>query len=267
MATQFPEEYLTTLDKILAAETYTAKYQAQGAEFTSVKTVKIPELVIGDALADYSGSFGNDDKAEIAYETYTLEKDREYSFTVDAVEDIDEQHLRVANGAAEVQRRLLIPEMDGYFFTKAAAAAKTAGKTKLTAANVKEELRKARTQFVANGIGTSADLFISSTALALLEDATDRQWSNEGDIHTTIGRYDIFDVYEVPDTVLAQDFIAIAGGQQTIKNIVKRAVTRVFTPEQNQVSDGWLCQMRWVYGNIAYKNQKAGIYANKGAQG
>lgn len=267
MDTQFPQEYLTTLDKILAAETYTARYQVQGAEFTSIKTVNIPELVIGDSLADYAGSFGNDDKAEIAYTAYTLEKDREYSFTVDAVDDIDEQHLRVANGAAEVQRRLLIPEMDGYFFKKAAAAAKTSGKTQLTVENIKDELRNARTQFVANGIGLSADMFISSTALALLEKATDRQWSSESDIHTTVGRYDIFNVYEVPDTMLAQDFIAIAGGQQTIKNIVKRAVTRVFSPEQNQTSDGWLCQMRWVYGNIAYKNQKAGIYANKGALG
>ena len=54
----------------------------------------------------------------------------------------------------------------------------------------------------------------------------------------------------------------------TIKTVIKRAVTRVFAPEVNQVSDGYLCQGRWVYGNVALKNKTAGIYASKaGATG
>lgn len=268
MATEFPVEYLNTLDKILCTESYTSAYQVQGAEFIGAKTVNVPELTLSDSLSDYTGKFANGSKAEIHYTPYSLEKDREYSFTVDAVEDMNENHLRVANGLAEVQRTLVIPELDTYFFAKAAAAAKTKATATLTAANIKAELRKVRTAFVSAGIANSADLFMSSTALALLEDATDRGWANEGELHTMIGRYDIFNIYEVPDAMLAQDFIAIAGGQQTIKTVIKRAVTRVFAPEVNQVSDGYLCQGRWVYGNVALKNKTAGIYASKaGATG
>lgn len=264
MATEFPQEYLNTLDKILATETFTSPYQVQGAEFTGTKTVQIPELTIGDGLGDYEGAFGNDDLAEIHYTSYTLTNDKEYSFSVDAVEDIDEQHLRIANGAAEVQRLLAIPARDGNFFTKVAAGAGTKTTVALTNANIKDELRKVRSKFVSIG-AMSADLYISSTALAALEDATERQWSNEGDIHTAIGRYDIFTIYEVPDDLLKCDFIAIAGGTNTAKSIMKRAVTRVFSPEQNQVSDGWLVQMRWVFDTIVYKNKKAAIYTNKAA--
>lgn len=264
MATEFPQAYLNTLDGILATESFTSAYQVQGAEFVNAKTVNVPELVLGE-LSDYTGKFGNDHTTELKYTAYTLDKDREYSFTVDAVEDADEANLRVANGLAEAQRVLVIPEMDTYFFGKAAAAAKTKGKTALTKENIKDEVRNARTQFVAAGLGQSADLFISSTALALLEDATDRQWSNEDAVTRMIGKYDIFTIYEVPDAMLAQDFIAISGGQGTIKNVIKRAVTKVTAPEVNQISDGYLCQARWVYGTVALKNKAAGIYVNKGA--
>lgn len=270
MATQFPQEYLNTLDSILTAETFTAAYQETGAEFVSAKTVNIPTMSIGTSLGNYNGAFGNDDKAEIAYEAYTLSNDKEYSFSVDAVDDIDENHLRVANGAAEVQRQLTIPAMDSNFFAKVLAGAGTKKTDTLAVADgsgkvgIKTALRAVRSKFVEIG-QMNADLFISSTALSLLEEATDRQWASEGDIHTMIGRYDIFNIYEVPDALLGCDFLAIAGGKNTVKTVIKRAVTRVFAPEQNQTSDGWLCQMRWVYDTIVRKPKKAAIYSNKAA--
>ena len=276
MATEFPQKYLNTLDKILAAETFTAAYQVAGAEFVNAKTVNIPEIVLGESLHDYDGTFAGTDKAEVKYETYTLAQDKAYSFTVDAVEDMDEQHLRVANGAAEVQRRLAIPAMDTNFFAKAAAGAGTkktytlgvtdGGSEEAPVKGIKTALREVRSKFVAVGC-MDADLFISSTALAMLEDATERQWASEDGIYTMIGKYDIFNIYEVPDALLACDFIAIAGGQNTVKQVVKRAKTQVIGENENQNSDGVKVNMRWVFDTIVYKKQAGAIFTNKGAQG
>lgn len=53
MATEFPEEYLKALDKVIELSSFTTKYQVKGAEFSAAKTVKIPELVFDGGTTDY----------------------------------------------------------------------------------------------------------------------------------------------------------------------------------------------------------------------
>ena len=264
MATEFPVEYLTALDELVEQESFTNRYQVQGAEFTSKKTVMIPELVIADGLVDYD-RFKTENTAEIKYTSYELEKDMQTAFYIDAVEDIDEQHLRLLNVAREFERTKLVPSIDQYFFNKAKASAKTDAKNNLTAANIKEELRKARMQMVQNGF-TSADLYLSVDALSCLEDAIDRQFAGEGVITDVVGHYDMFDLFMVPDDRLGVDFAVIGGGTDTIKHIWKRQVAKIFGPEVNQSGDGTTLQFRWVYGTLCRKNKTGGIYVNKGAK-
>ena len=38
-------------------------------------------------------------------------------------------------------------------------------------------------------------------------------------------------------------------------------------PGQHTEGDGWMAQMRWVFGHIALDNKKVALYTHKGAQG
>ncbi len=262
MATEFPVEYLTALDELVEQESFTTRYQVSGAEFTSTKTIRIPELEIANGTVAYD-RFKTENTAEIKYASYELDKDVQTAFYIDAVEDINEQHLRLLNVARDFERLKLVPEIDTYFFGKVKANAKTDAKTNITAANIKEELRKARVQMVQNGF-TSADLYLSVDALSCLEDSIDRQFAGEGTITDVVGHYDMFDLFMVPDARLGLDFAVIGGGTDTIKHIWKRQVAKTFGPEVNQSGDGTTLQFRWVYGSLCPKNRKGGIYVNKG---
>lgn len=262
MATEFPVEYLTALDKVIELNSFTTKYQVKGAEFANAKTVKVPELVFDGGTVDYD-RFETEGSVEQKYTAYELDKDRQKAFYIDAVEDIDDGHVRTTNAVSEFERLFLVPELDKYFFANVGTKAKTKATETITAENVKAEIRKAETQMVNNGFA-AADLYMTTAALHALEDSIDRQFAGEGVITDVVGKYNMFDIHRVPDERLAGlDFAVIAPG--TVRNIIKRACNYLFQPGQHTHGDGWLCQMRWVYGNIVRKNQAAGLYVNKAA--
>lgn len=265
--TEFPVEYAQVLDEVIEQESFTTKYQVQGAEFAGSRSVKVPErkFKADDKTKPYD-RFKNPDVVPIVNTTYTLDKDEEKAFVADALDVQDQPLLALQGTAAEFERRFFVPQIDAYFFGKAAAAAKTKATEDITAANVKELLRDARTQMVNNGFAR-ADLYMTSDALACLEDSLDRQFAGEGEITDVVGRYNIFDIHEVPDARLGQDFIVIgqsAATSEVIRLVWKRVVSKYFPPEINQSGDDHLLQLRWVYGTIALKNKNVGLFAHKG---
>lgn len=262
--TEFPVEYAQTLDEVVAQESFTTRYNVQGAEFVNARTVKVPEMKIAKGTTDYD-KFQTKNDVTITYTTYELDMDRETAFYLDALDVQDQPLLDLVRVGSEFERVKFVPEVDKHFFGKAATAAKTNAKTDLTAANIRSELRKARTQLKQNGYNSAA-LYLSSDAMSCLEDSLDRTFSGEDVITDAVGRYNIFDLYEVPDDRLGVDFCVIANGERVIRNVVKRAVSKLFTPEVNQNGDGYELQMRWVFGTVALKNKNGGIYVSKGTK-
>lgn len=265
--TEFPVEYSQVLDEVVEQEAFSNAFQEQGAEFARGRKVKVPEMIFDGGTDEYD-RFQTKGEAVITYTEYELEKDRQKAFYNDALDVIDQPLLAMTNIASQFERTKLVPEIDLYFFGKAQAAAKTKATTDLTAANIKGELRNARTQLKNAGYA-SAYLFMSADALACLEDSLDREFAGEGVITDTVGQYNFFEVFEVPDERLdGADFIAI--GKSTDKNtkpirfVWKRAVTKYIPDTINQNGDGDELQMRWVFGTVALKNKAAGIYTNKG---
>lgn len=260
----FPVEYLEAIDEVLAGATYAGRYNVAGAEFVNGRTVSVPDIDFGNSPEPTAYSrFSSESGVTIARTPYTLDHDVEKVFFVDAAEAQDEPAVAMTNVVSEYERTVFAPYVDADFFAKAKAQALAKGTVTLTAANIKGELRKARTQFAEHGL-MGGGLYMSPTALALLEDATDRQWSNETSITDTVGSYDGFQVFEVPAATLGCDFLAISGGLQTIRYITKRAAAYSFAPGQHTQGDGWLNQFRWIFGTIVRKNKKPGIYANEG---
>lgn len=262
MATEFPVEYLTVLDEVIEQESFTTKYNVAGAEFANAKTVMVPEIIFDGGTEDYD-RFKTEGKSELKYEPYTLEYDRQKTFYVDAIEDLDEAHLRVLNQVTQFERTKFVPEIDKNFFGHVAKKAKTTGTAALTTSNIKAELRKARTQIVNAGFGR-ADLYVTADTLAILEDAINREFAGEGVITDMVGAYNIFDIYMVPDERMGGlDFAAIVNDPEVVRHVVKRAAHYFFAPGQHSTGDGYLDQMRWVYGDVTRKNKTAGLYAHK----
>ncbi len=263
---EFPKEYVDAIDEVLAGATYATAYDVGAAEFVSGRQVSVPELSFGDSPnpVDYNRFQGGEADVALNRTTYTLANDKEKVFYVDAADAIDEAAADITKIVSEYQRTILAPFVDKDFFTVAKTKAKTKGTETLTAANIKGEIRKARTQFTQAGL-MGGNLYMSSAALGLLEDATDRQWSNDSSISDAIGNYDGFQVFEVPDELLQADFTVISGGTNTIRYITKRAALYTFAPGQHTNGDGWMAQLRWIFGSIVRNNKVAGIYTNKAA--
>lgn len=260
---EFPTAYAEALDEVLAGATFASAYNVQGAEFVNARQVSIPEIDFGSnpEPVAYDG-FSTVGDATIERTVYTLDNDVEKVYRIDALDSIDEAAADATRLTSEWMRLEFSKYIDKKFFAAALSKAKTTGTTALTAANVKAEVRKARTQFVEAGL-TGGNLYMTPTALGMLEDATERQWSNDTSITDTVGNYNGFAVYEVPSEILGADFIAISGGTQTIEYVTKRAVSYLFAPGGHTEGDCWLEQMRWVFGMIVKKNKRPGIYASK----
>ena len=266
MTTEFPVEYLTVIDEVIEQGSFTSKYNVAGAEFANAKPVMVPEISFDGGTEDYQ-RFKSEGKSELTYEPYTLDYDREKTFYVDAIDDVDEAHLRVLNQVSQFERVYLVPEIDKNFFAHVAKKAKTTGTAALTAGNIKAELRKARNQMVQAGFAR-ADLYVSADTLGCLEDAINREFAGEGVITDMVGAYNIFDVYMVPDERLGGlDFAVIANNPEVVRHVVKRAAHFFFAPGEHTTGDGYLDQLRWVYGDVTRKNKTAGLYAHKAAAG
>ena len=262
--TEFPIEYLNALDKEMTQASFSSKYDVQGAEFVSKRTVKVPNIKFDNGMMPYDG-FKTDTGASLEWTTYTLDNDKQAVFKVDAAEDIDTAHILSTNLGGEFLRTQAVPEMDADFFSKMVEYAGNRATTALAEQNIKAELRKVRTAFTQAGV-TGGDLYMSSAALELLENAIDRQFAGEGTITDTVGSYNGFAVYEVPEDRLGTgvDFIAIANG--CARYIKKRAASYIFQPGQHPLGDDWLSQFRWIYGAISELNKRKGIYAHHTAE-
>lgn len=261
---KFPEAYTDALDEVLATSSFASRYGDTGAEFVNARTVNVPDIAFASAkVNDYDG-FKTQNDVTLTYTPYTLDHDKQAVFSVDAVDDLDTASVLSTKAASEYERTIFVPAVDTDFFSVLKAKAKATGTTALTAANIKGEIRKARSQFAQAGL-MGGDLYMSSAALALLEDATQREWSNETAITDTVGSYDGFSIFEVPDAELGTDFTAVSGGKNTARYITKRAVSYIFAPGAHTGGDCWLSQHRWVYGTIVKKNKVSGIYVNAAA--
>jgi hypothetical protein len=260
----FPKEYLETIDEALVGQTFASRYQTGGEEFVSNRTVLVPDITFPGATTpnDYDGFVTKND-IKLGYTPYQLAYDKQEVFQVDAVDDIDTAGLMTVNAVTQYDRLHFAPWLDQTFFgdVKGMAGGAQGTAAAITKTNVKAAFREARTHLRKHGLA-GGDVYMSSTALAALEDATNREWSNEGTITDSVGRYNDFDLFEdagerLPDGI---DMLVISGGVATVRYVLKRAVTYTFAPGSHTGGDNWLTQIRRVFGVVGRRNKRPGIY-------
>lgn len=267
----YPDAFGRSLDEVLTGATYANRYDSSlGAEFVGGRTVRVPMLDFGSDPAPKPYSrFDSETGVTLNYQAYNLANDYEQQFYIDALETEDTGGvLTAAAVAAQWTRTVLAPFVDSKLFADAfAARGNTDSPTPITSwDSLKAAIRAARSQAVAAGLG-AGELYLTSDLIAILEDGAPRQWGNDTSLNTTIGSYNGFDIFEVPEATLGTNvqMLAVSGGTTTLRHVVKRAVTYTFPAGSHTKGDGDLTQIRWVFGTIALAKKRAGIWALKSA--
>ena len=279
-------KFLPILDEIYKKGAATSVFDARVMTnaFTGVNEIKV--LKVGTVgLGNYSRDTGYP-KATVtaAWETMKLTIERGREFSVDRMDD--EETLGMTFGAVVggYQREHVVPELDAYRFAKYASAsgilkASPATLTKETiigaiddAVAKMDEAEVPRTERVLN---------ISTALQPMLNSALARQWGSDGTVNTILSGYNDMPInWVVPgrfytgitlndgssgdgfkpteSTGKAINFMIIH--KPAVLQVVKFALPKIFTPEENQDKDAWKFQFRLYHDAFVYDNKAKGIY-------
>ena len=221
-----------------------------------------------------------------SWETLTLATERGRSFVIDRMDDEETLGMAFGTLAGEFIRTKVVPELDAYRFSKYASTASINAATPgtLDANGIIKALDDAKLELDKDEVPSEGRLlYISDNCLNLLESKVSRFLGNETAVDKRVTKYSGMEVIMVPQTrfykgITLDDGATVdAGGYSktastgkdinfmiihptAVLQVAKHDSLKVFTPEQNQTTDGWLMQYRIYHDAFAYANKLNGIY-------
>ena len=276
------KKYIDLLDEVYKASAKTSVLDINGALVqagANANEIIIPKISM-DGLADYSRNSGyvNGD-VSLTNETVKFNYDRGRKFTVDAMDNEETAGLAFGKLSGEFIRTKVVPEMDAVRFASyagisgigSAEAALTSGESVLAAINTAntaldeaEVPADGRYLFITptlKNLAENVDTYKSKAMMSKFASVIDVPQSR---FYTAINLYDGTSVNEkaggyVKDTSGKNiNFMIIH--KDAVIQFSKHTVNKIFTPEENQNSDGYIFCYR-AYGlTDAYENKAAGIY-------
>lgn len=226
------------------------------------------------------------------WETLTLSTERGRSFVIDRMDDEETLGMAFGTTANEFLRTEVAPELDAYRFAKYASWASiqtTAGAT-LDANSILTAIDAAKLALNKEEVPQEGRLlYISEDCLSLLEGKVSRFLANESIVDRSVTKFDGMEVIMVPQTrfytkiALDPGSSVDAGGYskdtgnsgkdinfmvihpRSVLQVAKHESLKVFGPDDNQTSDGWLIQYRIYHDAFVYDNKVKGIYLHKKA--
>lgn len=222
------------------------------------------------------------------WETLTLEIERGRAFTIDRMDDEETLGMAFGTLVSEFMRTEVAPELDAYRFSKYASTASINAATPgtLDANGIIKALDDAKLELDKDEVPSEGRLlYISDNCLNLLESKVSRFLSNENNVDKRVTSYNGMQVIMVPQTrfyrgvTLNAGAAVDAGGYSktsgtgkdinfmivhpsAVLQIAKHESLKVFTPDENQTTDGWLIQYRIYHDAFVYANKVNGIYAH-----
>jgi hypothetical protein len=276
------KKYIDLLDEVYKASAKTSVLDIDGALVqagANANEIIIPKISM-DGLADYSRNSGYvDGDVTLTNETVKFNYDRGRRFTVDAMDNEESAGVAFGKLSGEFIRTKVVPEMDAVRFASYAGISGigsaegnlTSGESVLAAINTANTALD-EAEVPANG----RYLFITPTLYNLAENvdtykskAMMSKFASVIDVpqarfYTAI---DLYDGTSSGET--AGGYVKDASGKNINFMIIhkdaviqfgKHTVNKIFTPEENQNSDGYIFCYR-AYGlTDAYENKAAGIY-------
>ncbi len=282
------KKYIDLLDDVYKAASRTSVLDIDSALVRAggnSNEIIIPKISM-DGLADYSRSSGYvNGNVTLTNETVKFNYDRGRKFTVDAMDNEESAGLAFGKLSSEFIRTKVVPEMDALRFATyagitgigKASADITSGDAALfsilSAINEMDEAEvpaEGRYLFITptlHNLINAVDSYKSKavmeiftgvvdvpqtrfyTAVDLLEGVT----KNDSEDETAGGFRKNADAKNINFMIIQKDAVIQFG---------KHTVNKIFTPAQNQDSDGYIFCYR-AYGlTDAYENKAAGIYLN-----
>lgn len=280
------------LDEVYKAASLTARLDAKvkPVNFAGANVVNVFKTnPIG--LGDYSRVSGYKAGQVVgAWETLTLATERGRAFVIDRMDDEETLGMAFGTLASEFIRTEVAPELDAYRFSKYASTASINGTAAdLTANDIVAALDTAKLELDKDEVPSEGRiLYISDTCLSYLESKVSRFLGNDNNVDKRVMRYNGMDVIMVPQTRFysavdltpgtdgvdsggysksagAKDINFMVIHPSAVLQVVKHAALKVFTPEQNQTTDGWLIQYRIYHDAFVYANKLDGVYLHKKA--
>ena len=283
------QKFQPILDEIYKRESLTARLDAltKPVNFAGANVVKVFKTdPIG--LGTYSRSSGYP-KGQITatWETLTLATERGRAFTIDRMDDEETLGMAFGTLVSEFMRTEVAPELDAYRFAKyaTAIAGHNTASADLAADGVIGAIDAAKLALDKDEVPREGRiLYISDQCLSYLEGKVSRVLANENGVDRRVMTFDGMDVIMVPQTRFYTKVELNAGGTEdaggfakhadgkevnfmiihptAVLQVAKHDNLKVFSPDQNQTTDGWLVQYRIYHDAFVYANKLDGIYAH-----
>lgn len=285
------EKFMPILDEIYKRESLTARLDAKTkpVNFGGVNEVEIFKIsVVG--LGNYSRSTGYPaGDATATWETVQLLQERARAFSIDRMDDEETLGMAFGKLSGEFIRTQVVPEVDAYRFAKWASTpgiSTVAAATLANGAAVLAAIDVAAGQLDADEVPTDGRLlFVSSSIYRLLMAAVSRQLDNQPTFDRRLRSLDEMTIIPVPQgrfyTAITLDpgsesntggFSKGAGATNinfilmhptAVEQATKLANLKIFSPDENQLTDSWLFQYRLYHDAWVYENKVDGIYLHK----
>ena len=285
------DKFLPILDEIYKRESLTARLDAKTkpVEFGGVNEIKIFKTsVVG--LGNYSRSTGYPaGDVTASWETIALTQERGRAFAIDRMDDEETLGMAFGKLAGEFIRTQVVPEVDAYRFSKWASTANVSTTNAAALANAAATIAAID---VASGTLDDDEvpqegrlLFIAQPQYRQLTAAVTRSLENQSTYDRRLRQLDEMTIIPVPQgrfyTAITTNAGALSnqggytkGAAATNLNFIlmhptaveqatKLANLKIFSPEENQLTDSWLFQYRLYHDAWVYDNKVDGVYIHK----
>ena len=281
--------YIDLLDEVYRQAAKSSVLDMSGALVTAganANEIVIPKYSM-DGLADYKRNSGYVlGDVSLTYENVTYNYDRGRKFNVDAMDNAESAGIAFGSLSSKFIRDRVVPEMDAFRFASYAGTKNilTSGDsetfsdgvdiltslTNATNAMDEEEVNETgRILFITPTLLTKAKSVDTNKSKEILDRFSSIVMVPQKRFYTGI---DLLD--GTSENELAGGFKKAAGAKNINYLIIepsatmqytKHTVSKVFSPEENQMSDGWAFVYR-AYGLCdVYENKTAGIYLSRAA--
>ena len=279
------KKYIDLLDEVYKASAKTSVLDIDGALVqagANANEIIIPKISM-DGLADYSrnGGYVSGD-VTLTNETVKFNYDRGRKFTVDAMDNEESAGVAFGKLSGEFIRTKVVPELDAVRFAayagiggatavegnlatgEAVLAAINAANTALDEAEVPSDGRYLFITPTHRNLAENVDTYKSKAMMEKFASVIDVPQSR---FYTVVDLYDGTTPSEtaggyVKDASSGKNINFMIIHKDAVIQYSKHTVNKIFTPEENQNSDGYIFCYR-AYGlTDAYENKAAGIYVH-----
>lgn len=261
------------LNEVYKLASLTSDLEAQKVQFLGANSVKLPKLTFGAGLGTYSKSAGYTAMdVTKAWDTYTLSQDKGNKLLLDAMDEEEsagegaEAGTGIISFANEYIRRVVVPAIDTYRFSKLVAGAGTTKELTITAANAVDELETMFKTFEENEVPTEGIIIYMNPAVkSLLQTSTDLSryvsyGTYEGRIDNRVMYYNGAKIISVPSARLGTDIQFIGVHPSAVLSVVKHNPSYFFARGTYPGMDADEIDYRLYYDLFVVTNKNKGIY-------